>query len=822
MNRFLEIILGLDKGFLSRAGSLAWHFNPNWPLGATAAWNLLLIVFAVAITVRAYLHEGHSRTWRIVLGTFRLAILALVICLLNRPTLTLGNRRAEPSVLGVLIDDSASMRVKDVVVADGKNESRLDGVIDLLTGKDAEFLRKMSREHIIHIYHFNRGRQELATVPLDEPAKGKRQQSDARPSASLDSAVEAVKALQPIGDATQVVASVRSVLQDMQGQRLAGIVVLTDGRETPTQAMSDAITDVKSYGVGIYPVAVGSEKPPQNIAVQTVSYEPSAFVDDLTTFRVSVRATGYEPNHQVELKLLRETRDASGQVHRTQVTDETGRPVSKMIRVQSDQPTEAELQFKPAATDIPVVNLVVEATPQDGEVDDSGNDRKVQLSVLDTNISVLFVDGYPRWDFRYLKNTLLRDKTVKVSCLLTSADPTFRQEGSDDLDRPSHSWAITAFPTAMEQLLDYDVVIFGDVDPRQFTDFQLQMVSDFVSKKGGGFAMVSGQRFSPQSFRNTPVEPVLPVIISRCEADESTSAITKGYRPALTRAGTESSIFRFFPDKTLNDEYIRNQLQELFWYCHGAVVKPGAGIVLAEHPTDLGTDGHKAPLLVTGRFGAGRTIWSAMDDSWRWRFYTGESVFDTYWVQQLRYLARSRKLGERKFSFTQDAAVYELGKQATLTLRVMSPEILPQLSSPLNVEVIEDATGQVVGRVSLTPSEVAPDVFSGSFTTDKSGQFTARLPKIGNDQAAVSYRVEVPQLELSQPEVDMAGLSRLATEGVLTLPQAAEKLPVMIHSAARTIIEETSRPLWDAPLAIALFGLLITLEWVARKMQGLL
>ena len=55
-----------------------------------------------------------------------------------------------------------------------------------------------------------------------------------------------------------------------------------------------------------------------------------------------------------------------------------------------------------------------------------------------------------------------------------------------------------------------------------------------------------------------------------------------------------------------------------------------------------------------GRFGAGRTLFSAIDDSWRWRFYTGESVFDTYWVQQLRYLARSKKLGQRKLDFTAD------------------------------------------------------------------------------------------------------------------------------------------------------------------------
>ena len=87
------------------------------------------------------------------------------------------------------------------------------------------------------------------------------------------------------------------------------------------------------------------------------------------------------------------------------------------------------------------------------------------------------------------------------------------------------------------------------------------------------------------------------------------------------------------------------------------------GETYAEHPSDTGPDGRKAPLLVFGRFGAGRTLFSAIDDSWRWRFYTGESVFDTYWIQQLRYLARSKKLGQRRLTFTSNRPAYEQFEQ---------------------------------------------------------------------------------------------------------------------------------------------------------------
>jgi len=138
------------------------------------------------------------------------------------------------------------------------------------------------------------------------------------------------------------------------------------------------------------------------------------------------------------------------------------------------------------------------------------------------------------------------------------------------------------------------------------------------------------------------------VVISKVETEDNPPTITEGFRPQLTKEGQSSSIFRFFGDKAENEKFLTEGLQPIFWYCHNIVTKPGTGEVYATHPTDNGPDGRKAPILVLGRFGAGRTLFSAIDDSWRWRYYTGEPVFDTYWVQQLRYLARSKKLGQRR------------------------------------------------------------------------------------------------------------------------------------------------------------------------------
>jgi uncharacterized membrane protein len=821
MQRLVEIILGLQKGFLQQSGHFSVEFNSSWPLqkyvGGAAVWNFVLGLAALMLVIYVYRREGRTRKSKVLLGVLRGALLALVLVLLNRPVLTLGQVRREPSVLALLIDDSISMKVKDVSGPDGKPMSRLDGIIDLLDGRDGALLRQLASVHTVRIYDFSRGARQIAAVagPAGENPTTRPDDS------SIAQATGALDQLKPEGDGTQVVSSLKSVLEDLQGQRVAGVVVLTDGRETPTAAQPEAVADVKSFGVNIYPVAVGTDRMPRNIAIQSVSFEESAFVDDITNLKVKIRASGYEPNHPLTLTLQREVAH-NGQKTREPVLDEHGQKVTRQVIAADDKPFDVDMQFRPTAGDIPTANLVVTVEPQPGALDEAGNYYPVQLDVLDDNISVLYVDGYPRWDYRYIKNSMLRDRTVKISCLLTSADPAFRQEGSDDPNRPTKTWAITAFPTSPEQLLDYDVVLLGDVDPRQFTDAQLQMISDFVSKKGGGFEMVAGPRWSPSAFRNTPIEPLLPVLITHVEPDDSRTSITEGFRPVVTKAGADSSIFRFFPDAVVNDEYVRNHLQPLFWYCRGIMVKPGVGIVFAEHPSDVGPDNRKAPILVVGRFGAGRTIFSGIDESWRWRYYTGESIFNTYWVQQFCYLARGRKLGQRKLTFTRDQDIYEVGKQVTLRVRILSADLLQQLSPPLSVEVVDDATNQPVRRLDLNRQEGATDIFSGSFTADKVGKFTVKLAQIGGETKSVSYTVATPQLELVDPTVDMAALSRLATDVPIPLPQAAAKLP-LIRSASRLIpVPNTPQPLWNAPLVMVVFVTLITVEWILRKINGML
>ena len=141
--------------------------------------------------------------------------------------------------------------------------------------------------------------------------------------------------------------------------------------------------------------------------------------------------------------------------------------------------------------------------------------------------------------------------------------------------------------------------------------------------------------------------------------------------------------------------------------------------------------------------------------------------------------------------------------------------------------------GQVVRRENLVRQEGQADTYVAQFPADRIGTFTARLPPITAEAKEMNVRIEVnvPARELEQPQVDRTLLSRLASETNALLPgQAEPKLMDLasartdlakIPSAAQSIPIFADNPLWDAPLALLIFVLLITAEWVLRKMFGM-
>ena len=209
--------------------------------------------------------------------------------------------------------------------------------------------------------------------------------------------------------------------------------------------------------------------------------------------------------------------------------------------------------------------LELEARAADGERDLDNNIARLQIKVVENRAQVLYVEGYPRYDYRYLKNTLIRDPSIALSTLLLSADEQFAQEGDVPIRR---------FPATAEELRDYDVVLLGDVDPRGpwITAAQLDLLVEFVARDGGGLGLLAGTVYMPGALRDTPLAALLPV--DPAEDD----GLTTAFLPRPTVAGTTSPVLRLLVGDDATAALF-DRLPEWYWTSPLAGVRPGTEVV---------------------------------------------------------------------------------------------------------------------------------------------------------------------------------------------------------------------------------------------------
>jgi len=835
MTRVLEWLLDLEAIRLDGGAPLTIRWQSAWP-----AWAILLAVGALVAWVwLIYRRDGRRRWGQWFGGLLRIALLLLILALLWQPLLLLQRTRVEPSQVVLLVDDSASMGTSDRYprgeatdalaralglwdagsVGRPRNESPRpgttsatatttatssapsvgSGAVEALAGRSrAELLqaglsgsawsglRALAERNRLAVYAFA-GRARLQAAPA--------------PSDALGPAEAWLSAFEPTGLQTDLAGAIDQVLSDARSGRLSAVVVASDGRSTTGGDLDDVVQAATESNVPIHAVIVGSPERRRDVIVGPAVADETVFVRDLLAVRVGVAATGFGQPVSLNVQLLGPD-DAVLAQEPVTIGPSAG-PAQVELRHRPDRPGRLRLRAR------------VEPLPS--ETNPNNNVEPIEVQVVDEKVRVLYVDGYPRYEYRYLKNTLIREETVVVSCLLLSADEGFAQEGGEPIAR---------FPETMEELEPFDVVIVGDVDPRGdwLSARQMETLVEWVGDRGGGFLMVAGPRWSPHAYVGTSLEKLIPVRIDPRLATQSDASLTSEFRPQLTVEGQRSSVFRFETDPNANERTVAN-LPGMFW--HAQTQGPAPGVeVLAEHPTVRTVEG-AMPLLVLGRYGAGSTGFAGIEETWRWRREVGGRLFDVYWLQLIRSLTRGQFLGrDRRFVLQTDRPRHALGDPVVLTLTVLDKAEATALPAELLVE-IADRADRIVARVRLNRLGEGAATYEGTFAPPHPGSFMARLDAsvVRPGQRPPSARIQVVSRgpELRQLEPDPDALRQLARRtgglavGLAELAQIAER----IEDRSVEVPDDIGEPLWDTKLVLAVFVLIIGIEWIMRKALGL-
>jgi uncharacterized membrane protein len=727
---------------------------------------LLAVAAAVAIAVLALLtYRGVSATDRardrVVLVGLRLAALAVLLFCLFRPALVLKAAVPQQNFLGVLVDDSRSMAIGDL---DGQARSTF--IQQQLTGPNARLLAALSQRFVVRFFSF----------------------------ASSSGRVASASDLKFGGTSTRLAPALDRARDELAGLPLAGLVMISDGADTSDAAIDETLASLKARSIPVFTVGVGQERFAHDVQVTRVETPRTVLKGTALVVDVVLSQTGY-----------------AGQTVPLSVEDD-GRIVSTQEVTLPPDGESATVKVRFTANEAGARTFKFKVPTQAAEQVTQNNARDALIQVNDRAEKVLYYEGEPRFEYKFVRMGVSGDTNLQVVSMDRTAENKYYRQSLTNPDE-----LIGGFPKTREELFQYRGLILGSVEAASFSPEQLRMIADFVNKRGGGLLMLGGRRsFAEGGWGGTPVGEVLPVVIENANTKYFSELQAKP-----TRAGATFPVTQIAGDEKASGAKWTD-LPPVTTVNAIRLAKPGATVLLT------GLDNRKQDQIVLAyqRYGRGKAIAFPIQDSWLWKMDAKVAVTDTthamFWRRLIRWLIDGVP---EQVNISTTADRVEPGEAVKL-----SAEVLDSAYAEVNDSRVVARVTSPSGKTSEVPVEwtVSKDgEYRATFTPEESGIYDIKVAAARDQKelgvADMHIRVSAGDAEYFDAGMRAPLLKRIAedTGGRFFTPATAASLPEAISYSGRgvTVVEE--RELWDMPaLFLALVGL-IAAEWGYRRMRGL-
>ncbi len=784
----------------SGGSELETTVQATWPV--SPGLTIVVLLAGAAIVATIYWHERASvtRQARMLLAAMRTTLMLTVLLMLYGWTIQ-RHRIDRPDVV-LILDDSSSMGIVEgsFDLAAGAELQRRLSKLDLdkpmrinlakvlLLERDGELLKALQKRYRLRV--FSAG--ETARCVSDD-------------AADAGQSLKSMTAEQP---ASRLGDCLRDVLQAQRGRPTAAVVMFTDGLTTAGKSLTEAAQYARRRSVPLFLVGMGRDRPEPDLKLADLLADDRAFVGDTVHFDFKLQADGFSGGATVRLKRA----DESKVLAEEKVTlDQAGTSRPLRLSCHADQPGEFE--------------YVVEVVPCEGEASLANNRLMHRIVVRDEIVRVLLVQGYPSYEFRFLKQMLLRELNRNESIEgKASGFRTVLQEADLEYDE-SDKTAERTFPASRDDLFQYDVLIFGDVNLSLLSSTILNNIYEFVTVRGGGVIFIAGPRYFPLAYYDTPIAHLLPMNLDAVRPSDRNAAVVDSFRPRLTALGQASPMMQLADSEAANERVWKEEITPLRWFLDVDSLRPGVR-VLAEHPARRSMVGTPLPFITLQFLGAGKVVFHATDETYRWRFRVGDVYFARYWVQMIRYLARSKLLsGSRGIEVATDRERYDRNDDVSIRVRFFDDRLAPP--SDDGVVVIVEADGGQRRQIVLHRHQSERGLFEGSAGSLPEDRYRASIVTPALDDASAIARFAVATLspELARTQMDGEALREAAKAslGKYYTTATASKLLLDLPPGRAVRIESLPpRPLWNAPIAAGVFVALIAVEWLVRKRVGLL
>jgi hypothetical protein len=749
----------------------------SWP--APLQFAAFAVVVGIGFTAAAWLYRTEmNRTAKPValalLGVRWTLILVTLVLVFFDPRWVGAKRERVPGRILIALDTSESMAVTDLERGDTLPRIELGHRI---ARQLAEDLRK---RHTVDLVGFHRALEPLGTITATGTAS--------------DLNLPLVRAGELASD---------------QPSRLAGIVLLSDGRHNLGPSPKGLAQELGARNIPVFPVVLAPDAPPVDLSiVETQALASTVFQGTILPVDITVRANRWPP----------------GPIHvALESTANPGRtPIEGTIQHPGGDATHRiTLRMKIDQAGPQSLAVTARSSAADDRV--PGNNRRtIRVNAVKERARVLMIDGEARWEFHYLHTALGRDPNMEVRSVV------FRQPRitpATDEDVRKFGIPSRRLPAEADSLFSYDCIILGDVEPDQLGMAERERLEQFVAEAGGTLVVSAGKRAMPLAYskdEHDPIRRLLPIRNPQAWSEKLGFRLVPG-------AEFGSSGFLQLAGGKAESQRLWEQFPPHFWAVTGEP-KPAAEVLAS-------ADGR--PVIVRQNYGFGRVLYLGIDSTWRWRYRVGDRYHHTFWGQTAQWAATDRLLptsnpagtirfGTREPSFKPNQPV---------EIVVRSTEAIPPLpASTLKGARILERTAEGLKPAASVPLSLAeghPSEMRGTARDLPPGRYRIELEipawaehlwdgagqKLGSNFEVLPFDGE-EMLELSANRGLMQELAD-ASGGRMFEPSQVRELADLLLAQSRDSELRKTIPLRSSWWAFLGIVFLLGCEWGLRKWAGL-
>jgi uncharacterized membrane protein len=733
-----------------RTGQFA--FASAWPL-----WLLVVSILLAVVVISATLWRRRQLGLRLLLpvGILQSLLAAAILCLLWRPVLNVERVRDRENVLAVAIDASASMAYGDT----DPNRSRLQ---DVAAALQKGTLAKLEDTFEVRLFGFAQ-----TTTPLE----------------SLD-------AIPAPGPQTRIGDSLVQVLQSAGSVPLAGVVLFSDGAENGGSLSEERLTELASYGVPIHTVGVGPEQIEGDLELERLELPASAPLGSTVTAQVGIRHYG-----AATTRLRVYDRDAIIAARDIQLPRDSN-ATSLAIDLPAGEAGTHELRFV--------------LDPLAGERNTINNSRARVVDVPASRRNILYVEGEPRWEYKFLRRAAERDRALRVASVVRTTPNKYYRQG---IDSPGE--LADGFPANAAELYAYDAVVIGSYEAASLRPEQHRLLKEFVDQRGGSVLMLAGRHgLAAGGWQNAALAQTLPAQLG---GRQVTALVQRPLRAQPTLYGIQSPILRFDPDPRRNADRWKN-LPQLADYQTVGRLKPGA-IVLLEGTADR----TRLPLLLWQHYGRGATFMLTTASTLRWQMQLPpeDESHEIFWRQLLHAISAT---APPRASIEPERLAYDDERNVRLVAEVRNERFEPINDASVELQIAPQAepafqqpmqpTGQGDGRYVASVDAATAGLYRIEMTARQGGREvgSAITHVLRNDGVAEHFATQQHRAQLER----LAAMTGGRYWPLADLDGLAAAIP---YSKAG-VIERQTLDLWNLPIVFLVLLALKLGEWLLRLRWG--